>query len=248
MNLKGKNVIITGCQQGIGLATMKAAATAGANVFACCQTQKEDFDSAVAELESKCNVRIIPVYFDFSDEASIKNAVKQIQSEKMPIHGLANIAGMTGDSLFPMIRQDKMEMVFKINFFSQIYFTQYVVRLMQRTGGGSIVNVSSISAIDGNPGQVVYSATKASWIATTKTLSKELGPNHIRVNAVAPGVIESLMTKTLIDEGKMDNKIKKISMNRAGKTSEVANAIVYLLSDDSSYVTGQILRIDGGIA
>lgn len=247
MLLKGKNIIITGCQQGIGLATMESAAMEGANIFACCQTEKEEFLEKANELENNYGVKIIPIYFDLSDTDSIKEAVKAIQKEKLPIHGLANIAGMTSDALFSMITQSQMEQVFQINFFSQILLTQFVVRLMQRAGGGSIVNVSSISGLDGNPGQVVYAATKASWVATTKTLSKELGASKIRVNAVAPGVIESPMTAGLIKEGKMNDKIKKISLNRVGQTSEVANAIVFLLSDSSSYITGQILRIDGGI-
>jgi 3-oxoacyl-[acyl-carrier protein] reductase len=248
MSLKGKNIVITGCQQGIGKATMEAVAKAGANVFACCQKELPEFVELKKKLEIENGIRIMPYYFDLLDESAIKDTVKAIQKEKMPITGLCNIAGMTGDALFSMITQDNLERVFKVNYFSQIYFTQYVVRLMQRAGEGSIVNVSSITAIDGNPGQVIYAATKASWIATTKTLSKELGPNHIRVNAVAPGVIESPMTENLIHDGKMDNKINKISMKRVGQTSEVADAIVFLLSDESSYITGQILRIDGGIA
>jgi 3-oxoacyl-[acyl-carrier protein] reductase len=136
--------------------------------------------------------------------------------------------------------------VFNINFFSQIVFTQYIVKIMLKYGGGSITNISSISAIDGNQGQLAYSASKAAWIAATKTMSLELGPQGIRVNAIAPGVIATAMTENLSEEV-ISRQMTKCDLKRLGTPEEVAQAIAYLASDLSSFVTGQIIRIDGGM-
>lgn len=248
MILEKQTIVISGCQQGIGLMTMEVAVREGAYVFACCQTEKKEFLEKKEELEKEFGDVVCPLYFDLTDQTAMKNAIKTIQGTKRPITGLANIAGMTGDSLFLMVTQEQLQKVFQVNFFSQVALTQYVTKLMLRSGRGSIVNISSVTGIDGNAGQFVYSATKACWIAATRTLSKELGPKGIRVNAVAPGVIESPMTEGLIKEGKMDDKINSISLKHCGKPEDVANAIVFLLSGHASYITGQVIRIDGAMA
>ncbi|GKV93421.1 SDR family oxidoreductase [Pectobacterium aroidearum] len=246
MLLAGKNAVITGCLQGIGRATLEAFAREGANVFACCQTEDATFNDYLIDLSEKYCVEIIPVYFDFLDEDEIKKGVAVIQKSKKSIDILVNVAGITLDAFFHMITMEQMKKTFAVNFFSQMFFTQYITKLMLRQKKGSVINVSSISALDGNPGQLSYSASKAALIAATKTLSAELAPQGIRVNAVAPGVIQTAMTANLPKEV-VDRQMARCELKRLGLPEEVAKAILYLASDASSYITGQVVRIDGGM-
>ena len=245
--LRGKNCVITGCLQGIGKATLEAFCREGANVFACCQMQTDEFEAYCTEMAEKYGTQVIPVYFDLMDDNSIKEAAKQIQKAKMPVNALVNIAGMTKDAFFQMVTQDQLETVFRINFFSQILFSQYMVKLMQRAGGGSVVFTSSIAAINGNIGQLAYSSSKAALIAATKTMSAELANNGIRVNAIAPGMIDTAMTQVL-DEEVLERLFSTSDIKRLGKPQEVADVLVFLASDLSRYVTGQVIRIDGGVS
>ena len=246
MLLSGKNAVITGCMQGIGKAALESFARNGANVFACCQREDEAFGAYAESLSSECGVEIIPVYFDLLDEQAIKNGVQAIQKSKKPVDILVNIAGVAIDALFHMVSMDQLKRTFEINFFSQIFFSQYITKLMLRQGKGSVVNVSSIAALDGNVGQLAYSASKAALIAATKTLSQELAPKGIRVNAVAPGVIDTAMTAGLPEDA-MQRLMSRCELRRLGLPEEVADVILYLASDYSSFVTGQIIRVDGGI-
>lgn len=246
MILSGHTAVITGCLQGIGRATLDVFAQNGADIIACCQFETEEFKNHIAELLETNNVEIIPVYFDLMDEESIKLAAREIQKTKKPIDILVNIAGMTQDALFQMVSMDQMKKIFQVNYFSQIIFTQYMVKLMLKNNAGSIINISSISGIDGNPGQLVYSSSKAAIIAATKTMSAELAPKGIRVNAIAPGVIDTPMTE-VVPQDAMDRQLSRSNIKRLGMPTEVANAILYLASDLSSFVTGQTIRVDGGI-
>lgn len=246
MILSGKTAVVTGCLRGIGRATLDNFAQNGANVFACCQFETEEFTDHINKLAKENGVEIIPVYFDLMDDESIKKAAREIQKAKKNIDVLVNIAGMTKDALFQMVTMDQMKTVFQVNYFSQILFSQYIIKLMLRNGSGSVVNISSISALDGNPGQLVYASSKAALIAATKTMSAELAPKGIRVNAIAPGVIDTDMTAVIPQED-MDRLMSRSNIRRQGMPEEVANAIMYLASDLSSFVTGQTIRVDGGI-
>lgn len=246
MLLEGKTAVITGCLQGIGRATLALFAENGANVFACCQTETDEFSQYIAFLQEQFGIEAIPIYFDLSDENAIKKAAREIQQRRKRIEILVNVAGMTKDALFEMVTMEQLRQVFDINFFSQIMFTQYIVKIMIKYGEGSIINMSSISALDGNPGQLAYTSCKASWIAATKTMSAELGPKGIRVNAIAPGVIATAMQDNLPVEA-LNRQMAKSDIKRMGLPSEVASVIMYLASDLSSFVTGQTIRVDGGI-
>lgn len=246
MILSRKTAVITGCLQGIGRATMDIFAQNGANIFACCQNETEEFSKHIKELAEENKVEIIPIYFDLSDDSSIKLAAREIQKSKKTIDILVNVAGMTKDALFPMVTMEQMKTVFQVNYFSQILFSQYITKLMLKNASGSVVNISSISALDGNPGQLVYASSKAALIAATKTMSAELAPKGIRVNAIAPGVIDTAMT-AIVPEEAMKRQMAKSNIKRVGMPIEVANAILYLASDLSSFVTGQTIRVDGGI-
>lgn len=245
--LEGKNVVITGTLQGIGKCTLEFFAAHGANVWACAQRQSDDFEVFCKDLETRHGGWVKPVYFDLKDSESVKAAVKTIQSDKKPIDALVNIAGMTRDAIFHMVSMDTLKEVFEVNFFAQMLFSQYITKLMLRNpNSSSVVFVSSISALDGNAGQLAYSSSKAALLGAMKTMSKELASRGIRVNAVAPGVIDTEMNKAVPQEV-IDAKIKTMDIKRLGKPSEVASAIGFLCSDLSRHITGQIIRIDGGI-
>jgi 3-oxoacyl-[acyl-carrier protein] reductase len=246
MILNNKNAIITGCIQGIGKATLEEFAKNGANIWACALEYNEDFEAYCHKLSEENNIWIKPIYFNLLNQDEIKVGLKKIASDKLPVDILVNIAGMTKDAITHMVTMDQMKLIFEINFFSQIYLTQFVTKLMIRQGYGSVVNTSSISAIDGSYGQLSYSSSKAALIGATKTLSKELASKGVRVNAIAPGVISTDMNKIVPDNIIQEN-IKKMKIKRLGNADEVAKTILFLASDLSNYITGQIIRIDGGI-
>lgn len=245
--LSGKNVVITGALQGIGKATLEYFAQNGANVWACALKPCVEFETFCKELETKNSVWVKPIYFDLTNTDEVKAAVKSIQSTKQPVDALINIAGMAKDAIFHMVSMDTMKLVFEVNYFSQILFSQYITKLMLRNPNpSSVVFVSSISAIDGNAGQLAYGSSKAALIGAMKTMSKELASKGIRVNAIAPGVINTDMNKVVPQEI-IDEKIKTMDIKRMGEASEVASVLAFLASDLSKHITGQVIRIDGGI-
>lgn len=250
--LKDKNVVITGCDRGIGRTTMMTFAENGANIFACAYQCNEEFQMFCDELSTKYEVKIYPIGFDMINNEEVINAAKIIQSKKCEIHGLVNIAGINKDALFPMITYKDMFDTFQVNFFAQIIFSQYIVRLMQRNNTfGSIVFTSSVSGIDGNRGQTVYGASKMALIGAMKSMAIELGTTArggggIRVNAIAPGVIKSPMTDKLSEEI-INSKVQVMDIARLGTAEEVARLYLFLISDLSSNITGQVIRIDGGM-
>ncbi len=246
MLLRGKNAVITGCLQGIGRTTMDVFANNGANIFACCQYEDQEFIKHIQSLQAECNVKIVPVYFDLANEDQIKDAVKSIMANEKDIDILINNAGMVFNAIFHMTTIEKMKYVFDIDFFSQMLITQYISKLMVKRKRGSIINVSSVAALDGNAGQIAYSAAKAALIGATKTLAEELAEHKIRVNAIAPGVIDTNMTAEL-PTVKFQKLVGKIALGRAGTTTEVANLLLFLASDLSAYITGQVIRVDGGM-
>ncbi len=244
--LEGKNVIVTGCLRGIGKATMVLFAEHGASIWACAQYPDDAFEVECRTLAQEHKVFIKPVYFDLVDQQAIRSGIKEIFSDKMPVDGLVNIAGLTYNALLTMTSMEKMKQCFEIDYFSQILITQYVVKAMMKQKCGSIVSVASIAGLDGNPGQVAYSGCKAALVGSTKTMAQELGSLNIRVNAVAPGVIATDMTRDL--EGKaLTRLLDKSALKRKGTPLEVANVLLFLISDLSSLITGEVIRIDGGM-
>jgi len=244
--LEGKNIVITGCLRGIGNSTMHVFAEYGANIWACAQFADAGFETECSTLAQECKVFVKPVYFDLVDQQAIKNGIKEILSDKMPIDGLVNIAGLTYNALLPMTSMEKMRQCFEVDYFSQILITQYVVKAMMKQKSGSIVSVASVAGLDGNPGQVAYSGAKAALVGSTKTMAQELGYLNIRVNAVAPGVIATDMTRDL-DEIALSRLLAKSALKRKGSPQEVANVLMFLVSDLSSLVTGEVIRVDGGM-
>jgi len=247
MLLKGKNAIITGCNRGIGKSILETFAKNGANIWACVRTQNNEFDIFINELMKAYYVQITPIYFDLSNYEQIKSGVKVIMSEKKKIDILVNNAGITYNALFQMTSMDKLEEVFKVNYFSQVLLTQYIVKLMVRQNSGSIINIASSAAIDANPGRSAYGASKAAVICTSKAMAAELGDKGIRVNAIAPGITNTDMVAESMSKEVIEETVSQTSLKRMGIPTDIAEAVLFLASDLSSYVTGQVLRVDGGL-
>lgn len=241
--LKDKICLVTGTSRGIGMAVLKKFAEEGAIVYANSRTDHK-MDNICRELGQQYRTTIIPVYFDIRDEKNAKDVIQLIKKRHNRLDVLVNNAGIMKDALIGMIDTDMMWEIFDVNVFATIRMMQLANRLMSRQKTGSIINMSSIVGIAGNAGQTVYSASKGAVAALTKTAAKELAPLHVRVNAVAPGIIDTDMFQS-IGEEKIKEYLSKIRMGRPGIPEEVANACVFLASNLSEYVTGQVLRVDG---
>jgi 3-oxoacyl-[acyl-carrier protein] reductase len=245
--LEGKNAIITGSRRGIGRATVEVFAQNGANVWACARNPDDSFDADMTALAEKYGVWIKPVYFDMASEDEIKLSMRTIQIEKLPIDILVNNAGIVEQSSsFVMTPAERIRRVMEINFTSQMIITQYVSRIMARKKNGSILFLSSIAGLDGNPAQLEYVAAKAAIVGAVKKLAIELGESSIRINAVAPGVIQTDMGNEMQND-LMQNTLNRTVMKRLGRPVEIANVIAFISSDMASYMTGQIIRVDGGM-
>ena len=245
--LKNKNTVITGCNRGIGKEIVRVFAENGANIWACVRKESGTFSKYINNLEQKHSVNINPVYFDLSDEEQIKTGVKTIKETKEPVDILVNNAGAIFTALFQMTSMQKLKEMFEINYFSQMLLTQYISRIMMRQKSGSIINISSSAAIEGNEGRTGYASAKAAMITSTKVLAKELAPYNIRVNAVAPGLTQTEMMVSSTPEDALKETLNRMCMKRVGQPEEIANSVLFLASDLSSYITSQILRVDGGM-
>jgi len=245
MKLQGKNAIVTGSNRGIGFATVKRFAQEGCNVWACARKQYEEFENELKVLSERYHVWIKPVYFELSDETEIKEGLKSIMKEKLPIDILVNNAGIPFGGLMMMTPVSKLKEVFEINYFAQILITQLVVRIMMRQKSGSIINMASVGGIETEPGYLAYGSSKAALIWATKCMAKELGPHGIRINAVAPGLTQTSMGNYKNEE-ELNKVINRTSLHRMAEPDEICQAITYLASDEASFVTGHVLVVDGG--
>jgi len=247
MLLKNKTAVITGSNRGIGKEILRLFSENGANIFACTRDLTEEFNNLIKQTQKDFSNTIIPIKMDLADENSVKKASKEILSEKANIDILINNAGSIQTSLFQMTSIKKMKELFEINFFSQTILTQFIIKSMIKNKCGSIINISSNSAIDGNEGRSSYVSTKAAMISQARVLSRELGPSNIRVNTIAPGLTNTDMmiqntTKEVIDEIALKTPLRKIA-----EPKDIANVALFLSSALSGHITGQTIRVDGGI-
>ena len=247
MLLKSKTAVVTGCNKGIGKKILEVFSANGATVFACVRNIDEEFKSFSNKLKQKFNNQIIPVQFDLNDEKGIKEAANIILTSNKSIDILVNNAATIHTSIFQMTPVKKLKELFEVNFFSQTIFTQYILKSMVKNKKGSIVYISSSSALDGNEGRSAYSSAKAAMIAHAKVLSRELGVHNIRVNSIAPGLTNTDMMKKNHQEKIINEVISRISLRRIANPEEIANVVLLLSSDLTSYITGQVIRVDGGM-
>jgi 3-oxoacyl-[acyl-carrier protein] reductase len=244
--LKDKVAVITGASRGIGLVTAKTFAQAGATVVLLGRSI-DALELACAYVrEAAPEVSVSGISCDVSAPASVRDAFQAIFRHHKRLHVLVANAGILDDALIGMVTPQQIEKTFGVNTFGVIYCAQSASRLIARSGGGAIINVSSIIGRYGNVGQAVYGGSKAAVIGVTQSLAKELAPQAIRVNAIAPGFIDTDMARS-IGPAKYQERLDSIKMGRVGTPQEVANVALFLASDLSTYVTGQVIGVDGGM-
>ena len=246
MILEGKVCFITGSSRGIGWAAAKEFALQGATVILNSRHSGGLLEERRRQLEAEFSRPVIGLAADATDPRGVKACYQEIFKLFKRLDVLVNNAGVLQDALLGMIPEATIRAVIDTNLIGSIVHMQEAARLMGRAKSGSIVNVSSVIGRFGNDGQTVYAASKAGVIGMTLAAAKELAPRNIRVNAVAPGFIDTDMTRQLPPD-KYQQRMAGIRMNRVGTPEEVARAIAFLASEMSSYITGQVLGVDGGM-
>jgi len=244
--LHNKVAIITGANRGIGKSIVETFAENGATIIACVRTLSPDTESWMKSVEERFNVPVTPVLVDLSDDESVKDLVKKIILISKKVDILVNNAGIASGALFQMTTISELRKVFEINFFSQIVISQGISRVMSRNKSGSIINLASTSAFIADPGTLAYGSSKSAFARATKSMATELGPMGIRVNALAPSVTKTDMFDQMSADAR-DSLIESSALKRCAEPQDIANVALFLASDLSLYVTGQVIRVDGGI-
>ena len=240
-----KCALITGATRGIGKQIAITLAKQGYNIALNYRKENEELENTKKEIE-KIGVQILAVKGDVANFEDCENFVKQVIERFGQIDVLVNNAGITKDMLLMRMKKEDFEQVIDTNLVGTFNVTKNVVPYMMKARSGRIINISSVVGIAGNAGQTNYSASKAGIIGFTKSLAKEIASRNILVNAVAPGFIETNMTDVLKDDVKQEIA-KNIPLKRMGTAQDVANVVKFLASDDSSYITGQVINVDGGM-
>lgn len=240
-----KTALITGATRGIGKAIALEMAEQGYNIAINYRTANDELSNLKKEIESK-GVQCELVYGDVSKFEDCENIVKNVIEKLEKIDILVNNAGITKDGLILRMKKEDFEQVIDINLTGTFNMTRNVIPYMMKQRSGRIINMASVVGITGNAGQTNYAASKAGIIGFTKSLAKEVASRNILVNAIAPGFIETDMTNVLSDQVK-ENILNQIPLKRMGTTNEVAKLVKFLSSEDSKYITGQVINIDGGM-
>lgn len=241
----GKTAIVTGASRGIGLAIAKKLAKSGYNIAVVDACDLEKSEDAVKEVKAlgvdakayQCNV---------ADFAAVEETVKQINDDFGGIYILVNNAGITRDGLLIKMSEENFDAVINVNLKGTFNFIKHVSPIMMKKREGRVVSISSIVGIEGQAGQVNYSASKAGVIGITKSCAREFASRNITFNAIAPGYVETPMTAVLTDKQK-EAIFELIPLKRYGQPEDIANAVNFLCSEDASYITGQVLSVDGGM-
>ena len=246
MLLKNKTALITGANGGIGLSILKKFSANGADIIACTRSKNEKFEQLILDISKKNKNKITPIYFDLSKENEIGQAIEKISSISNKIEIVVNNAGINQVSLFQMTSIEKIKEIFDINFFSQLILTQKLMKIMIKNKKGSIINISSNAAEECDAGRVGYASSKAALIAFTKVLSKELGSFNIRVNAIAPGLTNTKMMGKDVSRKVIEEAIKRVALKRPAEPEEISDVVMFLGSDLSSYISGEVIFVTGG--
>lgn len=241
--LEGKVCLVTGANRGIGAAIAKMFAEEGATVYANARKS----DSIKEEDFKNCKGKVIPLYFDIRDVTSYNSAFSRIWKEQGRLDVLVNNAGIAEDAYIGMIKRNSVSDVFETNVLAPIDMIQYAAKFMKKNRSGSIINLSSVVGLYGNEGQTAYSASKGAIISLTKSVAKELAQFNIRVNAIAPGMIDTDMLQAVGDAAK-EKYLANIRMGRWGTPSDIAGVCVMLASGYTEYITGQVIEVSGGLS
>jgi 3-oxoacyl-[acyl-carrier protein] reductase len=245
--LENKIVLVTGGSRGIGKAIVRTAMQEGANVIFTYLNSTEEADAIANELSSGFpSQRCVARQCDVSDTEAMEKLVKELIAEFKQIDALVNNAGITRDSVLARMSRDQWDAVINTNLGSMFNAAKPLVLQMVKQRSGSIVNISSAVGVYGASGQTNYAAAKAGMIGFTKALSAEIAPQNVRVNAVAPGYIHTDMM-AILDQDTLDYVKSRISLRRLGTVDDVSPLVCFLLSDKSTYITGQVIQVDGGI-
>ena len=243
--LENKTALVTGAGRGIGRAIALALAEYGADVAVNYSGSKEQAEETVRQI-IEMGRKAVAIQADVSEEADCVRMFAQAEEALGPVDILVNNAGITRDGLAVRMSGEDFEKVLDVNLKGAFYCMKLAAKGMMKRRYGRIVSISSISGVKGNPGQINYCAAKAGIIGMTKSLARELAPRGITVNAIAPGYIESDMTAVLPDKVK-ESVLSQVPLGRMGKPEDIAQAAVFLASDQASYITGQTLLVDGGM-
>lgn len=242
--IQGKNVMITGCNRGIGKALVETFLKAGYNVIACQRKANYEFEEWATNLANENGTWAKYYYFDLSDKDSTVEGVQKLLSEN-EVDVLVNNAGVSTVGFLMQTNIDDIERLFTINYFSMLRIIQKVSKKMMRKRKGCIINIASVAAFESQPGKIAYGSSKAAVVTMTKNLAKELGPIGIRVNAIAPGPVETEMIHQYNDE-MLKQLESESSLRRLGKKEEIAKVALFLASDAASYIIGEVIKVDGG--
>lgn len=243
--LKNKNAIVTGGARGIGREIATTLAKNGANIAINYRTYSEDLEKLVSELESY-NVKVVTYKCDVSNEEEVEAFIKEVKDKLNSIDILVNNAGITKDGLILRMSEKDFTDVLDINLKGTFNMTKAVSKIMVKQRQGKIINISSVVGVAGNAGQCNYAASKAGVIGFSKSIARELSSRNINVNVIAPGYINTDMTKVLSDNIK-EEILKTIPMKKIGDPIDVANLALFLSSNLSDYITGQVINVDGGM-
>ena len=243
--IKGKNAIITGANGGIGKAIIDTFAKNGCNVWACAHTRSDEFQFYLKKIEKQYGVFAKPLFFDVSNLSEVKESLKIIMGEKKSIDILVNNAGIAQYDSFFALPMDTLRHFLEVNYVSVMQLTQLIARRMNKDGA-SIVFLSSVAGIEAIRGNIAYGASKAAIAHSVRVLSQELAPMNIRVNAVAPGMVDTPM-KLKANPEEWESLVCQTCLKRDARPEEIATVICFLCSEMASYITGQVIRVDGGL-
>ena len=244
-DFSNKNVLVTGSNRGIGKAIVENFLECNANVILHMREATDDCNLMLANLKEKYGDKVHDIYFDLEDVPKITEEIKKLL-KKMDVDILVNNAGITHNMIIQMTKDEDFLQQYNVNVFAPFKIMQLVIRKMSRNKSGSIINIASTAAFDGNNGKSVYGSTKAALVSMTKSVSREIGPMGIRVNAIAPGITQTDMLSSMTPEV-INESVSTSDLRRPGQPDEIANAVLFLASDNSSYITGQTIRVDGGM-
>ena len=246
--LKNKSALITGANRGIGFSILERIAENGANIIACARKQDDLFEKKISNISKKFNIKIKPIYFDLSNENEIEQGLKKIISLNWIIDIIVNNAGILKVGKAEEFSIKDFQDILQVNVLAPFQIISGIVGGMKRKKFGRIVNISSIWGEKSKSGRSIYSTSKAALNALTRSFAVEFAEHNILVNSIAPGYIETDMMKQYNSEKELDIIKNSIPMKRFGKKTEISELVKFLCSEKNSYITGQILTIDGGFA